>query len=82
MDSSTQENVSLVEETSTASASLQEEATRLADLVATFKLNHTTQTQTPALVTPTTIRSRLQPASSHQADKPQSITDTSEWQEF
>lgn len=82
MDSSTQENVSLVEETSTASASLQEEATRLADLVATFKLNHTTQTQTPALVTPTTTRSRLQPASSHQADKPQSITDTSEWQEF
>jgi len=38
MDSATQENVSLVEETSTASASLQDEATRLAELVTTFKL--------------------------------------------
>lgn len=41
MDSATQENVSLVEETSTASAALEDEASRLADLVGTFKLNHT-----------------------------------------
>ncbi|WP_249979111.1 methyl-accepting chemotaxis protein [Vreelandella olivaria] len=40
MDSATQENVSLVEETSTASSALEEEAARLAELVMTFKLNH------------------------------------------
>ncbi|RUR34265.1 methyl-accepting chemotaxis protein [Vreelandella nanhaiensis] len=40
MDSATQENVSLVEATSTASASLEDEATRLAQLVGAFKLSH------------------------------------------
>lgn len=44
MDSATQQNVSLVEETSTSAASLQEEADRLAALIATFKLS-TTATQ-------------------------------------
>ncbi|MFI8751306.1 methyl-accepting chemotaxis protein [Vreelandella lionensis] len=39
MDSATQQNVSLVEETSTSAASLQEEADRLAGIIATFKLN-------------------------------------------
>ena len=39
MDSATQQNVSLVSETSTAAASLQDEANRLAELIATFKLN-------------------------------------------
>ena len=50
MDSATQENVSLVEETSTASASLQDEATRLAELVTTFKLKRVTHggSETPS----------------------------------
>lgn len=43
MDSATQENVSLVEETSTASASLEDEASRLAKLVGAFKLPGTGQ---------------------------------------
>ncbi len=42
MDSATQQNVSLVEETSTSAASLQDEADRLAGLIATFKINATT----------------------------------------
>ncbi|MBP5979779.1 MAG: Tar ligand binding domain-containing protein [Halomonas sp.] len=47
MDSATQENVSLVEETSTASAALEDEASRLADLVSAFKLNRTIE-RTPS----------------------------------
>ncbi|SDJ98156.1 methyl-accepting chemotaxis protein [Billgrantia gudaonensis] len=42
MDSATQQNVSLVEQTSTAAASLEDEASRLADLVATFQLREDT----------------------------------------
>ncbi|WP_018917841.1 methyl-accepting chemotaxis protein [Vreelandella zhanjiangensis] len=49
MDSATQENVSLVEETSTASASLEDEASRLAELVSAFKLPHSSQTQSAPL---------------------------------
>lgn len=47
MDSATQQNVSLVSETSTAAASLQDEANRLADLIATFKLNVAQPTTAP-----------------------------------
>ncbi|MCB8889231.1 methyl-accepting chemotaxis protein [Vreelandella malpeensis] len=47
MDSATQENVSLVEETSTASAALEDEASRLAELVGTFKLNQTIERTLP-----------------------------------
>lgn len=54
MDSATQENVSLVEETSTASASLKDEATRLAELVMTFKLKRVTKhnSGSPTIATP------------------------------
>lgn len=64
MDSATQENVSLVEETSTASASLQDEASRLAELVMTFKLKRLTSSNTnsspgPALQHPVAANHRL-----------------------
>ncbi|WP_447555530.1 methyl-accepting chemotaxis protein [Vreelandella sp. EE22] len=64
MDSATQENVSLVEATSTASASLEDEATRLAELVGTFKLplGEQTTTRTAPLSKPAPALARRQPA--------------------
>ncbi|NVF16442.1 methyl-accepting chemotaxis protein [Vreelandella maris] len=49
MDSATQQNVSLVEQTSTAAASLEDEADRLADLVGTFQLREGVASSTPSL---------------------------------
>ncbi|WP_339885531.1 methyl-accepting chemotaxis protein, partial [Vreelandella maris] len=49
MDSATQQNVSLVEQTSTAAASLEDEAVRLADLVGTFQLREGVASSTPSL---------------------------------
>ncbi|TVP53209.1 MAG: HAMP domain-containing protein [Halomonas sp.] len=54
MDSATQQNVSLVEETSTSATSLQDEADRLAGLVANFKLNESAH-PTLSLVNPPAI---------------------------
>ncbi|MBT2772960.1 Tar ligand binding domain-containing protein [Halomonas sp. ISL-60] len=78
MDSATQENVSLVEETSTASASLQDEATRLAELVTTFKLKHATNsgTASPAITS-------SQPAAAHRSYQSRPLPSaTPDWEAF
>ncbi|WP_039055532.1 methyl-accepting chemotaxis protein [Enterobacter sp. Bisph1] len=52
MDRVTQQNASLVEESAAAAAALEEQAARLTETVAVFKLNRTSSTRRPALVTP------------------------------
>ncbi|MBZ5487355.1 Tar ligand binding domain-containing protein [Halomonas aquamarina] len=80
MDSVTQENVSLVDATSTASASLEDEATRLAQLVGAFKLSHAGQPvalkPAPA-IKPTATSPRGKPAA---LSKP--ATSEPEWEAF
>ncbi|WP_447555531.1 methyl-accepting chemotaxis protein [Vreelandella sp. EE22] len=77
MDSATQENVSLVEATSTASASLEDEATRLAALVGTFKLSSEEQ--------PTHKAPSIRPKPTLALSKPaalKSMTPEPEWEAF
>ncbi|PRY65315.1 methyl-accepting chemotaxis sensory transducer with TarH sensor [Vreelandella songnenensis] len=80
MDSATQENVSLVEATSTASASLEDEASRLEQLVGAFKLSHAEQA---GLLRPATA---TKPASTLPRSKPAALSKpasaTPEWEEF
>lgn len=78
MDSATQENVSLVEETSTASASLQDEASRLAELVTTFKLKRVTNGTmgNPATTVPQTF------AAAHSYPSKKLPSATPDWEEF
>ncbi|WP_144980363.1 methyl-accepting chemotaxis protein [Halomonas sp. C22] len=82
MDSATQQNVSLVSETSTAAASLQDEANRLAELIATFKINGQQKsasfTAKPATVLntlPAKLQAGLRNATARQPLEP-------EWSEF
>lgn len=79
MDSATQENVSLVEETSTASASLQDEASRLAELVTTFKLKRAANKGT---VNPTVTTSQHAFAATHSYPAKKLPSATPDWEEF
>jgi methyl-accepting chemotaxis protein-1 (serine sensor receptor) len=78
MDSATQENVSLVEETSTASASLQDEASRLAELVTTFKLKRVTNS---AMGATTTVPQQAF-AAAHAYPSKKLPSGTPDWEEF
>lgn len=80
MDSATQENVSLVEETSTASSSLQDEASRLADLVATFRLHHAQEASATALPGVSHISSSAKAPRSPASKLPQQAEP--DWEEF
>ncbi|MGP9765900.1 methyl-accepting chemotaxis protein [Halomonas sp. AOP13-D3-9] len=79
MDSATQENVSLVEETSTASASLQDEASRLAELVTTFKLKRVTNSGTES---PAVTSSQQTFAATRAYPSKQLPSTTPDWEEF
>ncbi|SCC31552.1 methyl-accepting chemotaxis protein [Kosakonia oryziphila] len=52
MDRVTQQNASLVEESAAAAAALEEQAARLTETVAVFKINRNRSLRTPALVKP------------------------------
>ena len=52
MDRVTQQNASLVEESAAAAAALEEQAARLTETVAVFKVNRTRSARRPALITP------------------------------
>ena len=84
MDSATQQNVSLVSETSTSAASLQHEADRLSELIATFKLNASAQQSDPTSQAP--LRPKLSanaPPSLHQRPAAASRSDAhDEWETF
>lgn len=80
MDSATQENVSLVEETSTASASLQDEATRLAELVTTFKLKRVANAGSEPSTTTVSPHPLATTHSSYTTKKLSSSTP--DWEEF
>tara|TARA_R110001599_G_scaffold52102_4_gene145809 strand:- start:225 stop:1883 length:1659 start_codon:yes stop_codon:yes gene_type:complete len=78
MDSATQQNVSLVSETSTAAASLQDEADRLAGLIATFKINAQASgsyTSTKPLAIAQAPTTRATPSANKHTSQP-------EWEEF
>ncbi|WP_404376787.1 methyl-accepting chemotaxis protein [Vreelandella aquamarina] len=81
MDSATQQNVSLVSETSTAAASLQDEANRLAELIATFKLN-ASQSTTRSAPKPFTAAHSLPAQKQTLSHAPVKRSAEPEWEEF
>ncbi|WBU48926.1 methyl-accepting chemotaxis protein [Kosakonia pseudosacchari] len=72
MDRVTQQNASLVEESAAAAAALEEQAARLTETVAVFKVNRTRSARRPALVTP---------ASKPQTKTPESFNEAN-WETF
>lgn len=82
MDSATQENVSLVEETSTASASLQDEASGLAELVATFRLKPNDAKHSVALAAPASAAHAPRAVTGASQIKAASQRVTPDWERF
>jgi hypothetical protein len=92
MDRSTQENAALVEEAAAAAASLQEQATRLAQAASRFRLGHTQAVAPVAPVraaprhvpTPAPKRIAAQAARQRPAARkePELATASAGWEEF
>ena len=84
IDQTTQQNASLVEQAATASGSLQEQATKLADLVSVFKLGEShvlAQVQAPPpLVIPAVAPRQATPA--HRKITATTMTDQRDWEQF
>ena len=70
MDSVTQQNAALVEQTSTAAASLEEQASRLARLIATFRVDESSRAEEPV------AGSSASPGAPKEVEKVSAPTDT------
>ncbi|PMR68514.1 methyl-accepting chemotaxis protein [Halomonas heilongjiangensis] len=79
MDSVTQQNASLVQQTSAAAASLEEQAKRLADLIATFRVGGEAAEADPV---PARLAHRAPAALAPGAGRPHDKVAAEEWGEF